>query len=88
MAFTYTVNEQQNVGKTRIVTGKWTVTAGTSTGDIDTGLGRVLYASASTYRSAVVSAEPVFNETFPFINGPITLLCTSGTTGGWTAIGL
>jgi len=88
MAFAYTVDTQSNIGKTRIVTGTWTSTLTTATGEIDTGLATIFYANASTYGAAVATDEAAFNETFPFINGQITLICTSGTTGGWEAVGL
>lgn len=87
MAFAYTVNDEINMKNLKIVTGTWTVTSSTKTGEIDTGMSSVDYAFATTYDSSVIADPAVFNETFPFINGEITLITTSGTTGGWKATG-
>lgn len=88
MAFTFTKDIEFNHGGAKVVTGTWTVTGATATGEITTGLGTINYIQAAIYAASTASALPAFNETFPFDSGAVTLIATSGTTGGWVAIGL
>ena len=88
MAFSYTVDVEFNHGGAKIVTGTWTsADVGIVGGDITTGLQTINYANASTYGATVTANEASFNETFPFSAGAISLVTTTGTTGGWIAIG-
>ena len=87
MAFSFTVeNEQSLEGNMRIVYGTWDGT-GVTGGEIVTGLSRVDMCVLGHTGSAVEAAVAVCNETFPLASGSVIIVCTSGDTGTYIAIG-
>lgn len=90
MAFTSTImnNSVPNiVGVKKIVTGTFANTAGSTGGDVLTGLRRVESFEMTHTGSAVVASAPVANESFPTATGDITIVTVADTAGVWTAYG-
>lgn len=88
MAFSFTKESEFNQGGAKVVTGTWTSAgAGIVGGEVTTGLQTINYAKVSIYSASLPGSEAVFDETFPFSAGPISIVTTTGTTGGWIAIG-
>ena len=85
MAFASTVSGQTVFGDLRVTYGTWTTD--TTTGDINTGLGTVLSMQITGAGSSVVADAPTINETLPVAGSAVTIICTSGTVGYWTAYG-
>jgi len=85
MAFASTVSGSTVFGDLRVTYGTWTTD--TTTGDIDTGLTKVLAMSITAAGSSVVADAPTINETLPVAGSAVTIICTSATVGYWVAYG-
>lgn len=88
MAFSFTTDSDpyEQVGRLKVIMGTYNA-ASVTTGEIDTGLTRVLFAVAQPTGATVSTNSNVFNETFPFDGSTLTLICDSGETGVWMAWG-
>ena len=86
MAFASTVSGSTVFGNLRVTYGTWTTD--TTTGDIDTGLTKVLNMQITGAGSAVVADAPTINETLPCSGSAVTIICTSATVGYWIAFGV
>lgn len=87
MAFSYTTNQPDDKTGRRAITGTYANTAGSTGGEIKTGLMVVEYFAASPAAAAVVANQPVANETFPLSRGDVTLVTNANEGGVWHAIG-
>lgn len=90
MAFAYTNNNDgipNFVGDRKITTGTFANTAGSTGGDIETGLDVVESFHIQHTGAAVVASAPVANETFPLQSGAVTVVTVADTAGVWTAYG-
>ena len=85
MAFASTVSGSTVFGDLRVVYGTWTTD--TTTGDINTGLDKVLTMSITAAGTNIVADAPTINETFPCAGSAVTIICTSGKVGYWVAYG-
>jgi len=89
MAFSFTTETDpyENVGRLKHLIGTYTNTAGSTGGDIDTGLTRVLYIEAQPTGAAAIATSNSFNETFPFDGSSPTLVTIADEDGIWEAWG-
>lgn len=87
MAFTYTVREPTVMGDRAVVFGNYTNTAGSTGGDIVTGLNVVEAFFLTPRGSAVNTGVPVYNESALPQSGTITIVTDATTTGSFMAIG-
>jgi len=87
MVFSSSILKKYVFGNRRIHVGSWNSALVTG-GDIGTGLKRVEILIPFFKGSAVEADNVVVNETFPLASGSVTIVCSSGDTGYWFAIGL
>ena len=85
MAFTQTVTRRTIFGDRRIVYG--TYSTDTTGGTIETGLHLVQHFDLQHTGNAAVGESPSVNETLP-CSGSVKIVCTSGKSGLWFAVGL
>ena len=88
MAFSYTVNSKDAMGK-GVVSGSYTSTGGSTGGDIQTGLDTVETFLVTPKGSTVATNQSVVNETLPLTNanGTVTIVTDANQVGYWLAIG-
>ena len=88
MAFSSTkIHVRLPIGNRKLVYGSWTSPNATG-GNISTGLKRVDICVISHKGSSVTADSAVINETFPLAGGDVTIVCTSGDSGYYIAIGI
>lgn len=87
MAFTSTKQYSTVAGDRTWVVGTFANTAGSTGGEIETGLKDVDSIQLSHAGSAVVASAPVANETFPIQGGDVTIVTVADTSGTFLAIG-
>jgi len=87
MAFSSTVTKRSVFGDRWIVVGTFTNTAGSTGGDIATGLVRVEYIGLTHTGSATVASAPAVNETFPTATGAMTIVTVADADGIYFATG-
>lgn len=88
MAFSSSISEANRVFGSKSVTwGTFVNTAGSTGGDIDTGLKSCEFIYLQYSGTAVVTEAPVVNETLPITGNAITIVTTANADGYWFAIG-
>lgn len=87
MAFAFTIVEQSYEGNKRVVRGTFANTAGSTGGDINTGLTNCTSILLQHTGAAVVASAPVANETFPVAGGAVTIVTVADTAGHFEAKG-
>lgn len=87
MAFTTEIIFRSVVGDKVMVVGTYTNTAGSTGGDVATGLRRIENFNLQATGAAVVADVPVPNETFPLDSGDVTIVTTADEVGLFQAFG-
>jgi len=87
MAFSSAISGKSVEGKFRVHWGTWTSGGTTATGDVNTGLRRVVRMMLTAKGAAIVADAPTINETFPIAGSAITIIFTAATSGYWIAWG-
>lgn len=87
MAWGSSVIKKYIFGRSRVHCGSFD-SSGATGGDVATGLKRVEGFQLTHKGTAVAANVAVVNETFPLAGGDVTLVCTSGDTGYWIAVGI
>lgn len=87
MAFASAISGRGNMGNKAFTFGTFTNGAGDSGGNINTGLHRCEFLSLQHNKSAVVSNQPVVNETLPVDGSAVTIVTDAGDDGYWWAFG-
>ena len=72
--------------KLSVSCGKFTNGAGSTGGDVSTGLSTTFFFMAQHTGAAAVAAAPAVNETLP-VNTAVTIVTTADKNGDWLAIG-
>jgi hypothetical protein len=85
MAFTSTIVGLAKFGSRHIVMGNWSTD--TTGGTIVTGLRKVEFIACKALGSLIVADAPTVNATLPQSGGDVTVICTSGKSGVWYAVG-
>lgn len=89
MAFSFTVESEpyEQIGRLKVMCGTYTNTSGTTGGDINTGLSRVIFMKLQPTGSAVSASAPAINETLPLDNTAVTVVTVADEDGVWMAVG-
>jgi len=87
MAFTFSIVGRTVAGDKTIIYGNYTNTAGSTGGEIITGLVAVENFQLTGRGTAVNTGDPVFNENALPTDGTITIVTDATTNGNWFAIG-
>jgi len=77
----------ERVGRKKVTMGTFTNTAGSTGGNITTGLTKVDSIKLQHTGAAAIADEPSANETFPFEGGAVTIVTTADADGIWMATG-
>lgn len=85
VTFTSTIVGVCKIGSKHMVKGNWSTD--TTGGEIVTGLRKVEFIACKAAGSSIVAGAPTVNETLPLSGSSVTVICTSGTSGIWYAIG-
>lgn len=88
MAFSSVITEKFIAGDHRVHYGTFTNTAGSTGGNIDTGLKNAHHVVLTHTGTGVVASAPVVNETLPIDGSAITIVTTADADGIWIAWGL
>jgi len=88
MAFTSAITERGVQGNKRVNRGTYTNTAGSTGGDITTGLNRCDEFRLIPNDTSVESNATVVNETLPVAGGVVTIVTDANQSGYWTAEGV
>jgi hypothetical protein len=86
MAFSFTKTLDWVDRGTRHTGGSFTSTGASAGGDIYTGLQQILGMELQHSGAAVISDEPVVNESFP-CHDPVTIVTVAAKVGYWHAFG-
>lgn len=87
MAFSSTIEGEDNWGRWKIKYGTYTNGSGDTGGNIDTGLGNVMACFLHKTGNGTTTDLPVVNETFPHFAGPnVTIVTKDNEDGMWLAI--
>lgn len=87
MAIAITKDAETAAGSLRMTSGTYTLSGGGTTGDINTGLHKVITMQISAKGSSIVAGSPTINETFPCDGTAVTIIATANTSGRWVAFG-
>lgn len=87
MAFTFNIQGRSVFGDKKVVYGTFSNTAGSTGGDINTGLNSCENITLQHTGATVVASAPVVNETVPVTGGAVTIVTVADTSGTFTAIG-
>lgn len=87
MAIAVTKTVETVAGNLRMTSGLYTLSGGGTTGDINTGLHKVITMQLSAHGSSIVAGSPTINETFPCDGTAVTIIATANTSGRWLAFG-
>jgi hypothetical protein len=87
MAFSSKITVQNVDGNKRIMIGTYTNTAGSTGGDINTGMHKCDLLYLQPMGSAVGTNYPVVNEVFPVAGNAVTIVTDADQDGYWFAIG-
>lgn len=87
MAFASSVIGRNFSGSKARTWGTFTNTAGSSGGNIDTGLRMCESIKLQHGGAAVVASAPAVNETLPVAGSAVTIVTTADADGFWEAIG-
>jgi hypothetical protein len=87
MAFAFTITSQTYFGNKKVIKGTFANTAGSTGGDINTGLTNCESIVLQHTGAAVVASAPVANETFPVAGGAVTIVTVADTAGLFEAHG-
>lgn len=80
--------QPERQGRKKVTHGTFTNTAGSTGGNIDTGLDKVDHIKLQYTGSAVIATAPAINETMPSENGSaMTIVTTADADGIWKAVG-
>jgi hypothetical protein len=86
-AFAFTITKQTIQGDRKVVYGTFTPTAGSTGGDITTGLGVCEFIELQHTGGEVVTDMPVADETFPVVGGVVTIVTVADKAGLFKALG-
>ena len=90
MTFTSSLIKRFKLGRNIIHFGSYTMTAATTGGDIDTGLGRCDFLFPWQMKGAAIATEVAVNEDFsagPIPGNAITIIAEAAGDGYWIAVG-
>lgn len=87
MAFTFNITDTTYWGNKKVIIGTFANTAGSTGGDILTGLTNCEGIQLQHTGAAVVASAPVANETFPVAAGAVTIVTVADTAGQFIAWG-
>ena len=87
MAFTSNIEDRTVYGNHRVHQGTFTNTSGSTGGNIETGLSRIITLHLQPGGSSVTSNQAVVNETFPLSAGDPTIVTDADVDGTWIAHG-
>ena len=87
MTFTIDNDGRFIMGSKKSSFGRFTNTAGSSGGEVVTGLNSVGFMKLTHTGSGVIAGEPSVYETFPMTKGDATIVTTADADGLWWAIG-
>lgn len=87
MGFTYTISEYGVRGARKFRRGTYTSAAGSTGGDINTGLTICEHMNLQPTGGSVSASDPVVNETFPVAGTAVTIVTVANEVGNWEATG-
>lgn len=90
MAFAFSIESDgmEVWGKRKVVFGTYTNTAGSTGGEVETGLSRVEGIFLQPTGTAVSTNANAANETFPLDKGEVTIVTDANEDGLWIAVGI
>ncbi len=90
MAFTSSLIKKMRFGRTRVHFGKYTATAATTGGDVDTKMGLCDFLIPWQKKNVAIATEVAVNEDFssgPINGSAITIVHEAAGDGYWIAVG-